>query len=417
MKTKAEKTGVKGKIKRVLLGILKAFAIIIVSACVIGAAATIITSSRNMSKISSFTPVVSADPLVPELDKDGSWYFTADRDFKILQLTDIHIGGGWMSYKKDLMALNAVAAMVTAERPDLVVITGDIAYPVPFQSGTFNNKISAKLFAETMERLGVYWTVTFGNHDTELYSYFSRRSISKFYKDEEYAHCLFSRGPENVDGYGNYIINVKNSADQITQSLYFMDSHSYTDGDFLGIFWKYDNIHQNQVEWYKANVKRINALNAAKGGRDVSSLMFFHIPLVEYRDAWYEYKDNGFKDTENVKLIYGSVGEKDPYIYCGMGEDNLFEAAKEGGTQGIFCGHDHLNNFSLDYKGVRLTYGMSVDYLAYIGLYKQGAQRGCTIIKTSTDGSFECEMSNYYNEKYTPVFEKEAVTMKSAEQK
>ena len=35
------------------------------------------------------------------------------------------------------MALNAVAAMVTAEKPDLVIVTGDIAYPVPFQAGTF----------------------------------------------------------------------------------------------------------------------------------------------------------------------------------------------------------------------------------------------------------------------------------------
>ena len=52
----------------------------------------------------------------------------------------------------------------------------------------------------------------------------------------------------------------------------------------------------------------------------------------------------------------------------------------------VFCGHDHYNNFSIDYKGIRLTYGMSVDYLAYPGIYKEGTQRGCTIITFSPDG-------------------------------
>ena len=66
--------------------------------------------------------------LVPEKDENGFWTFTTDRDFKVLHLTDIHIGAGWMCHGKDLKALNAVAAMVTAEKPDLVIATGDIAY-------------------------------------------------------------------------------------------------------------------------------------------------------------------------------------------------------------------------------------------------------------------------------------------------
>lgn len=45
-----------------------------------------------------------------------------------------------MSFFKDRRAIDCVVRMVTAEQPDLVAVTGDIAYPVPFQSGTFNNK-------------------------------------------------------------------------------------------------------------------------------------------------------------------------------------------------------------------------------------------------------------------------------------
>lgn len=377
-------------------------------------AVTAIGSSNNIKKARSFDKVQIENQLIPQKDEDGNWTFTTDEEFKVLQLTDIHIGGGWMSLEKDAKALNAVAAMVEAEKPDLVIATGDIAYPVPFQAGTFNNKTGAKTFAALMEQLGVYWTVCFGNHDTEAYSYFSREKISDFYENSGFKYCLYQRGPEDIDGYGNYVINVKNSQGKITQSLYVFDSHSYTDGDYFGIFWKYDNIKESQVEWYKANVKKFNELN---GGETVKSTAFFHIPLAEYQDAWYEYIDNGFKDTENVKYIHGVAGEGSNIVYPGIGEDGLFEAMTElGSTKGIFCGHDHKNNFSVDYKGIRLSYGMSVDYLAYAGISKLGSQRGCTVITYQPDGSFESKNENYYQDKYAPKYEKEQVTMQEVVQ-
>ena len=58
---------------------------------------------------------------------------------------------------QDRRAIDCVVRMVTAEQPDLVAVTGDIAYPVPFQSGTFNNKTAARLFGRVMQNLGVYW--------------------------------------------------------------------------------------------------------------------------------------------------------------------------------------------------------------------------------------------------------------------
>ena len=274
------------------------------------------------------------------------------------------------------------------------------------------------MFATLMDKLGVYWTLCFGNHDTEAYSYYSREDISDLYEDEQYSYCIFQRGPDNVDGYGNQIVNVQKEDGAITQSLYLFDSHSYVGGDIFGIMWKYDNIHQNQVDWYKENTEYYNNLNSERTGNEdaesskVKSLLFFHIPLTEFRDAWYEYADNGFSDTENVKLIFGTAGEGSKVVYCGIGDDNLFETIQElGTTKGVFCGHDHKNNFSVDYKGIRLTYGMSVDYLAYPGIYKLGSQRGCTVITVKPDGSFETEPQNYYQEKYKSVFDKEPVTM------
>lgn len=419
-KAKKSKSKKRKTVKRVFLGLL----IAVVAFFAVTTVITVISNKANIEKAHSFKAVEYENQLVPEKDENGFWSFTTDRDFKVLQLTDVHIGGGWMSAKKDGMAMNAVAAMITAEKPDLVIVTGDVSYPVPFQAGTLNNKLSAKVFAELMESLGVYWTLGFGNHDTEAYSYFGRDDIAEFYSGEEYKYCLFEFGPEEVDGYGNQVINVKNSDGIVTQSLFVLDSHSYVDGDFLGIMWKYDNIHENQIKWYKDTLAQINKQNnelfKEKGLEEnsaVKSAAFFHIPLTEQKDAWYEYVENGFKDTEDVKYHYGVAGESGKIVYSGIHEDNLFETMAElGSTQAVFCGHDHYNNFSIEYKGIRLTYGMSVDYLAYPGIYKEGSQRGCTVIEFSPDGSFDCHAESYYQEKYTSLYEKEPVEMQEITQ-
>lgn len=415
-KTAPVKKKNKGRIALTVLGVFFAFVAVVAA---VTAIVNVMGNKANTEKISAFPKVETEKQLVPEKDENGYWTFTTDEEFRVMQLTDVHIGGGWMSLKKDSMALNAVAAMIAAEKPDLVIVTGDIAYPVPFQAGTFNNLSSAKVFAALMEQLGVYWTLGFGNHDTEAYSYFGRDDISEFYSGEDMKYCLFQPGPDNVDGYGNQVINIKNSDGIITQSLFVFDSHSYVDGDFLGIFWKYDNIHENQVQWYKDTLAALNTQNNAllkEAGKEenshIKSAAFFHIPLTEQRDAWYEYRDAGYQDTENVKLHYGVAGESGNVVYSGIHEDNLFEAMVElDSTKAVFCGHDHDNNFSIEYQGIRLTYGMSVDYLAYPGIYKRGAQRGCTMISFAPDGSFDCKQENYYQEKYQSVYEKESASM------
>ena len=305
MNNKKAKKGKRGRTVLKVLGIILA---VIVIFCSVTAVISVIGNKANTEKAQAVAAVEKEDTLVPQKDENGYWTFTTDRDFKVLQLTDIHIGGGWVSLKKDDLALNAVAAMISEEKPDLVIVTGDIAFPVPYKAGTLNNLASAKVFAALMEKLGVYWTLAFGNHDTEAYSYYSREDSSAFYENSHYKYCLFQSGPEDVDGYGNQVINIKNSKGVITQSLYIFDSHSYTGGDYFGIMWKYDNIHDNQIEWYKNNVNMLNSQNdetlkklGSDEKSDIKSAAFFHIPLTEQRDAWYEYMDNSFRDTENAK--------------------------------------------------------------------------------------------------------------------
>ena len=364
----------------------------------------------------SYDKIEYENQLTPQKDDNGNWYFTTDGDFKVMHLTDIHIGGGFMSKDVDQKALNAVAAMVTKEKPDLVIATGDIAFPVPYAAGTFNNHSGAKAFANLMESLGVYWDVTFGNHDAEAYSYFGRKAMAEFYENEEYQYCLFQAGPEDVDGYGNHIIEVKNSDGIITQAMVLIDSQAYIKDNIIeSIKGTYDNIHENQVQWYEKEIARMTAENKAisEEAETVKSLAFFHIPLVEMLDGWNEFKANGYEDTEAFKFIDGIMGEGGKVVYCGLGEDELFEKMIElDSTKAMFNGHDHLNNSTFEYKGIQFSYGYSIDYFAYSGIDELGSQRGCTMITCKPDTTFTIDKYNYYSDRYDlEGFSREDVTM------
>ena len=46
---------------------------------------------------------------------------------------------------------------------------------------------------------------------------------------------------------------------------------------------------------------------------------------------------------------------------------------------------------SLEYKGIRLTYGRSIDYLAMPGIEDDTEQRGAELVTLHEDGTWELE--------------------------
>ena len=137
-----------------------------------------------------------------------------------------------------------------------------------------------------------------------------------------------------------------------------------------------DKIHDDQVSGY---VDWINKLSEGKEEL-VQSMMFIHIPFEEYATAWDLYKAG----SDEVKHFFGELREEvcHPDV-----ESNIFEAIVNlGSTVAVFCGHDHVNDFSIEYEGVRLTYGKSIDYLAYAfsGIIKRPAARA-TLIEINSD--------------------------------
>lgn len=328
---------------------------------------------------------VENNGLVPVKDELGYWTFTKkdDTNFKILQLTDIHIGNGFMAIAKDRKALNAIKKIVSNTKPDLIIVTGDMVYPIPIQSGTTNNRRATELFATFMDGFEIPWAITYGNHDEEWFSVFTLADIAEVYEAAKY--CIYQRGPEDIMGMSNYFINIKNTDGSLNTSLVLIDSNSYAEKMAISV---YDKIHDDQVEWYERQLKNISQHYGVNGL--VPSLGFWHIPLNEYEDAYKLYKQG----SDQVEYHFGGAGEPQEQVCAPKYRGKMFDKMVElGSTKGVFCGHDHLNDFSITYKGIRLTYGKSIDYLAYVGVVKgftkMDDQRGGTVIEIDNNSNFE----------------------------
>lgn len=295
-----------------------------------------------------------------------------NRDIKILQITDTHIGNGILCVKKDKKALDNVCELIKATNPDLIVLTGDVVYPISIATGTNDNLSALKVIAGVIESFKTPWTMCFGNHDAESVAKFSKSELCDYLESSELKYCLFSRGPSDIDGMGNHVINVYNSNNSLNTSLFIFDNGEYKNGYQLS---GYRTVSQNQTDWYTDSLQEINDY----AGQVVQSFIFLHVPLKEYDIAWQSYRAG---DTTNVVYNYGWANESKEKVSSSDDEGPLFSAVLElGSTKGIFCGHNHLNDFSVTYYGVRLTFGKSIDYIAYPGIANKTEQRGATLLK------------------------------------
>lgn len=303
-------------------------------------------------------------------------------EFKILVTTDLHLCDDMNKIRKSLQML---ARHVAAEKPDLILFTGDIVL-TDFQ------QIDAIQFGRFMEKMGVYWAYVFGNHEArdekEYHKYFMMKNFSSF------PHCLSKFGDPNLFGYGNFAIHIMNSEDTVQQSLYFLDSGrdiidkyrpEYNIPDEMG---SYDFLKNNQIDWYSDSVK---AINSEYG--ETKSMMFMHIPLCEYKEAMEFNEETGVgTPTGKAEILYGSMYES---VGCSQYNSGMFAKIKElGSTQAVFAGHDHVNDYCALYEGVYLIYAQCDGYDTYTLEEKTGWDetkwmQGVTMVDLHADGSVD----------------------------
>ena len=128
------------------------------------------------------------------------------KDFKILQLTDLHLGFGFISRKKDKLALNAVTKIIHKAKPDMIVLTGDSIFPFLPKAGTLNNRKQAYKLMKFMDSFAIPYTLVFGNHDCEMGSTCNKEELAQIYKKGKY--CIFTEGRKELTGVGNFFINL-----------------------------------------------------------------------------------------------------------------------------------------------------------------------------------------------------------------
>ncbi len=272
--------------------------------------------------------------------------FNSNKQFKIVQFTDTHfyIGG-----EKSEEVLQNIEYIMNAEQPDLVILTGDIV------TGSGDHWPTIKSWEIITDKLAEYKTpyaVTFGNHDDE--AQVSRKELLNYLSKRPY--CIISdEGGADVKGIGNYMLPVYNHDGIVEKLIYCLDSRSYALANENGLE-GYGWFDKSQINWFA----QTNQLWLAKY-QNVQSLLFFHIPLPEYKQAFYEGEfKNGVRMEE----------ECSPKINTGMFSEMLLQ----GNVLGSFVGHDHNNNYVAQLFKISLCYGYFSGGNSYADLPLRGAR-------------------------------------------
>lgn len=293
--------------------------------------------------------------------------FNSDGTFRIMLMSDFQ--DKETPNAKSIAFLNAA---LDKYKPDLVIMDGDQITGRVKLGLTARATLMYQL--SPINRRGIPFLFTFGNHDHDSTELLSTEGQGKIYRSYEY--CFADDNGCDAGTY-NQIVYSSDGETPIF-NIYMMDSNNNADG-------KYDTVHSNQVQWYKDKSAELKALN---GGNPLPSMLFQHIPVKEIYGVLKEVSS----DTPDcVGYFYGSsennykyyVLDEDKLLsghthYMGLGESPCsesflvssgeYEAWLECGDikLGAFFGHDHNNDFiSVDDNGIQLGYIGGFGYNTY----------------------------------------------------
>jgi len=250
--------------------------------------------------------------------------FDQNGEFKIVQFTDMHLQTDVAQTVYDL-----AKEIVEMEKPDLVVITGDVTFQKSVED--LLNGL-ANIFADKK----IPWVTVLGNHDTE--SGTPAKKFTEIYRSLPYNLNSTTSG---IKGETNYIIPIAGKDNKQEALLYFFDSNTYNTlkGKVDG---SYGWIEFSQIDWYR---KQSAGFTKKNNGTPIPSLSFFHIPLPEYKSLW---------DKDSI----GCIGSKHEKVCSASINSGMYTSMLEcGDIMGMFVGHDHVNDYIGNYNGIAMAYG------------------------------------------------------------
>ncbi|XP_010444194.1 PREDICTED: probable inactive purple acid phosphatase 29 [Camelina sativa] len=325
-------------------------------------------NQRKISLLVSFLFSVSLSCLclspIPASARRQELRFGANGEFKILQVADMHFANGattpcldvlpsQIAHCSDLNTTTFMSRVIAAEKPDLIVFTGDNIFGSDAKDAV---KSLNAAFAPAIESK-IPWVAVLGNHDQE--STLTRQGLMNHIV--KLPNTLSQVNPPEaahyIDGFGNYNLKVHGAADSNLQNksilnLYFLDSGDYSSVPSLKS--KYDWVKTSQQFWFDRTSKRLqkeyNAKPNPQQGK-APGLAYFHIPLPEFWSF----------DSKNATKGVRQEGTSAACTNSGF----FTTLVARGDVKSVFVGHDHTNDFCGELKGLNLCYGGGFGYHAY----------------------------------------------------
>lgn len=297
---------------------------------------------------------------------DKTLRFNEDGKFKIMMMNDLQD-----TENTDARTLSFMRAALDSEKPDLVVIAGDMLSDMyPLANKERMTKAIDNLMAPMVER-NIPYLITFGNHDHDREDKMSAAEQLEAYK--AYEQCYV---PDGGCDPGTYNVPVLASgSDDMVFNIYMMDTNNKSELVSLS---GYEGVRANQVEWYKLTS---DSLKAANGGAVVPSLLFQHIPVKEI----YQFLTRLDWGDDTSDAVFGTNDYKwytlnEDYIISedkALGEapcseletvvTGQYEAwLEKGDIIGAYFGHDHVNSFvGVTDDGIKMGYNGGTGFNAY----------------------------------------------------
>ena len=325
-----------------------------------------------------------------------------DEDFIILNLSDTQLNDDEVAegtVQREVLEYT-IDELIKKTNPDLITISGDLAWARQFAS--------YKHLCDLIESYGIPWAPVWGNHDNEnMDEYWAPHGEYEYITDlnyllddnlmtglddlenlvSTYENCLFQKGAEEM-GSGNYVISIEENGTPIT-GIFMMDAHikdTYTDAN--GNEFKEDgSLNEEQKIWYEYRIRSMKEL----GYKD--SILILHQPIHAYKIAFneafnFEYSPNAVPWQESADDKYWTEGYEDSFgvnhdgVY-GDVDDGVLELLKEyDHTKYVVVGHNHMNNFVINYQGITLAYALKTG----MGCYWEQNLSGGTVIRISSNG-------------------------------
>lgn len=318
-------------------------------------------------------------------EADTHLQYGKDGKFRIMQISDIQ------DYFPMKIATKKVLKKVLATYPvDLIVLTGDniasTSLVRPYAALAINE------FMSLLEKNGTPVVMVYGNHDDE------RTTANKAFQMKVYERykCFIGCSGEDFgeSNLGTYYVPIYSSADKnvMVSNIWMIDSGTYNDENDLG---GYGCVTKKQIDWYKAASEKLEREN----GKKIPSLMFQHIVVPEIWDAL----------DEHDEQVAGSVGHNGKFYTLPEGakgtlaetpcppnySNGQFDAVLErGDVMAMFFGHDHVNSYEIEYRGVDLVNTPGVGFRSY-----NSEEEGVRLITLDENepGSYETEIVTYFD--------------------